>query len=117
MTLVSVTAYHSFGGHVEVSNTPTIRRLTPSCRHQLPRIALTPSDITFRVTHGRDGLGLVSELFPIGCVIAHVRISRTVPKRAPIPAVTPIARAPQKVTRIVGLAMFAPPALAPIVPS
>jgi hypothetical protein len=29
-TLVSVTAYHSFGGEVEVSNTPTIRRLTPS---------------------------------------------------------------------------------------
>jgi hypothetical protein len=39
MTLVSVTAYHSFGGEVEASNTPTIRRLTPSCRHQLPRIA------------------------------------------------------------------------------
>jgi hypothetical protein len=37
--LVSVTAYHSFGGEVEASNTPTIRRLTPSCRHQLPRIA------------------------------------------------------------------------------
>ena len=34
-TLVSVTAYHSFGGEVEASNTPTIRRLTPSCRHQL----------------------------------------------------------------------------------
>src|SRR6267154_1537023 len=41
MTLVSVTAYHSFGGEVEASNTPTIRRLTPSCRHQLPRIALS----------------------------------------------------------------------------
>src|SRR5439155_6254826 len=39
MTLVSVTAYHSFGGEVEASNTPTIRRLTPSCRHQLLRIA------------------------------------------------------------------------------
>ena len=26
--LVSVTAYHSFGGEVEASNTPTIRRLT-----------------------------------------------------------------------------------------
>jgi hypothetical protein len=38
-TLVSVMAYHSFGGEVEASNTPTIRRLTPSCRHQLPRIA------------------------------------------------------------------------------
>src|SRR5712691_5200547 len=39
-TLVSVTAYHSFGGEVEASNTPTIRRLTLSCRHQLSRIAL-----------------------------------------------------------------------------
>jgi hypothetical protein len=39
MTLVSGTAYHSFGGEVEASNTLTIRRLTPSCRHQLPRIA------------------------------------------------------------------------------
>jgi hypothetical protein len=44
MTLVSVTAYHSFGGEVEASNTPTIRRLTPSCRHQLPRIALRALD-------------------------------------------------------------------------
>jgi len=38
---VSVTAYHSFSGEVEASNTPTIRRLTPSCRHQLSPIALT----------------------------------------------------------------------------
>jgi hypothetical protein len=38
-TLVSVTAYHSFGGEVEASNTPTIRRLTPSCRLQLSPIA------------------------------------------------------------------------------
>jgi hypothetical protein len=36
---VLVTAYHSFGGEVEASNTPTIRRLTPLCRHQLLRIA------------------------------------------------------------------------------
>src|ERR1700719_3060724 len=39
-TLVSVTAYHSFGGEVEALNTPTIRRLTPSCRHQLSALAL-----------------------------------------------------------------------------
>src|SRR5215510_1553835 len=39
-TLVSVTAYHSFAGEVEASNTPTIRRLTPSHRHQLSPIAL-----------------------------------------------------------------------------
>src|SRR6202022_307626 len=37
--VVSVTAYHSFAGEVEALNTPTIRRLTPSCRHQLPPIA------------------------------------------------------------------------------
>jgi hypothetical protein len=35
-----VTAYHSFAGEVEASNTPTIRRLTPSRRHQLSSIAL-----------------------------------------------------------------------------
>jgi hypothetical protein len=28
-TLVSITAYHSFGGEVEASSTPTIRRLIP----------------------------------------------------------------------------------------
>jgi hypothetical protein len=39
-TLVSVMAYHSFSGEVEASNTPTIRRLTLSCRHQLSRITL-----------------------------------------------------------------------------
>jgi hypothetical protein len=31
---------HSFGGEVEALNTPTIRRLTPSCRHQLSALAL-----------------------------------------------------------------------------
>jgi hypothetical protein len=36
---VSVTAYHSFVGEVEASNTPTIRRLTLSRRHQLSPIA------------------------------------------------------------------------------
>jgi hypothetical protein len=36
---VSVTAYHSFGGEVEALNTPTIRRLTLSCRHQLLALA------------------------------------------------------------------------------
>jgi hypothetical protein len=36
---VSVTAYHSFAGEVEASNTPTIRRLTLSRRHQLSPIA------------------------------------------------------------------------------
>ena len=76
MTLVSVTAYHSFSGEVEALNTPTIRRLTPSRRHQLPRITQKPRacpesrtkreavdrilqiDPTFRVPNLRD-------LFPI----------------------------------------------------
>src|ERR1700680_1823896 len=39
-TLVSVTSYPSFGGEVEALNPPTIRRLTPSCRHQLSALAL-----------------------------------------------------------------------------
>src|SRR5436305_12017910 len=46
-TLLSVMAYHSFGGEVEASNTPTIRRLIPSCRHQLPRIAPCRNRDTF----------------------------------------------------------------------
>src|SRR6516225_1962351 len=46
-TLALVTAYHSFGGEVEASSTPTIRRLTPSCRHQLSLIARHPEAITF----------------------------------------------------------------------
>jgi DNA-binding winged helix-turn-helix (wHTH) protein len=32
-----VRAYHPFSGEVEASNTPTIRRLIPSCRRQLSR--------------------------------------------------------------------------------
>jgi hypothetical protein len=36
---VDNTAYHSFIGEVEALNTTTIRRLTPSCRHQLLAIA------------------------------------------------------------------------------
>jgi hypothetical protein len=41
ITLPSDTAYHSFIGEVEALNTTTIRRLTPSCRHQLLAIAQT----------------------------------------------------------------------------
>jgi hypothetical protein len=33
-------AYHSFGGEVEASNTPTIRRFILARRHQLSRISL-----------------------------------------------------------------------------
>ena len=42
MTLLSDTAY-SFIGEVEALNTTTIRRLTPSRRHQLLAIALRPA--------------------------------------------------------------------------
>ena len=49
-----------------------------------------------------------------------VRVLRSqiaLPTRAPIPAVSAIANAPQKVTLIVGLRTSAPPALAPTIPS
>jgi hypothetical protein len=36
--------YHPFGGEVEALNTPTIRRLTPSCRHQLSALAQRADD-------------------------------------------------------------------------
>jgi hypothetical protein len=42
--LVSLTGYHSFSGEVEASNTPTIRRLTPSCRQQLSPITLQATE-------------------------------------------------------------------------
>src|SRR3977135_3075233 len=62
--LVSVTAYPSFGGEVEALNTPTIRRLTPSCRHQLSALARSPwmpfalaelSGLATRGDHGTAG--------------------------------------------------------------
>src|ERR1700731_4015973 len=45
ITLLSDTAYHSFIGEVEASNTTTIRRLTPSRRHQLLAIAPGVADV------------------------------------------------------------------------
>jgi hypothetical protein len=56
-TLVSVTAYHSFSGEVEASNTSTIRRLIPSCRHQLSSIALddTSAMTEFEAFEARSG--------------------------------------------------------------
>src|SRR3954464_12125471 len=60
-TLVSTMAYHSFGGEVEALNTPTIRRLTPSCRHQLSRIArkvaLIAHDAMKQLIHRHPGIG------------------------------------------------------------
>src|SRR5438876_1975245 len=63
MTLVSVTAYHSFSGEVEASNTPTIRRLTPSCRHQLRHIAPLALLPTYQT---RRDVSRQRFLYPIG---------------------------------------------------
>src|SRR5262249_49215057 len=64
-TLASVTAYHSFAGEVEASNTPTIRRLTLLRRHQLSPIARLNCD---RVEHGcsvaRSGASPAQVLVP-----------------------------------------------------
>src|ERR1700693_618050 len=48
ITLLSDTAYHSFIGEVEALNTTTIRRLTPSRRHQLLAIAPVFPDAAFQ---------------------------------------------------------------------
>src|SRR5258705_1771901 len=53
-TLVSVWAYHSFSGEVEASNTPTIRSLIPSCRHQLSASSLV-GWLTNGASHGASG--------------------------------------------------------------
>src|SRR4029078_6876148 len=67
-TLVSVTAYHSFAGEVEALNTPTIRRLTPSRRHQLSTIA---PDCTESTSVGCYGLGRIAlyQMRLSGCVL------------------------------------------------
>ena len=44
------------------------------------------------------------------------QLQTAVPTIAPMPAVSPIAKAPQNVTLIIALATLAPPALAPIAP-
>src|SRR6516162_9327119 len=88
MTLLSDTAYHSFIGEVEALNTTTIRRLTPSCRHQL--LAIAPKQ------PGNGSLGTVEkppfygiELHPAGGSSAglltdvHARVIHQ--RRRPIP--------------------------------
>jgi hypothetical protein len=59
-----------FSGEVEALNTPTIRRLTPSGRHQLPRI--TPGPIASRTS--------VSVAFPRSSIRAAAARSKTVSK-------------------------------------
>src|SRR6185436_17925045 len=58
ITLLSDTAYHSFIGEVEASNTTTIRRLTPSCRHQLLAIALRDPDGSVWLSSVYDPVGI-----------------------------------------------------------
>ena len=60
----------------------------------------------------RDASGEVG-----GAIGKRGRLQTTLPKIAPIPAVSPIANAPQNVTRTVGFSKPAPPAFAPIAPS
>ncbi len=57
------TAYHSFGGEVEALNTPTIRRLTPSCRHQLS--ALAQAKVALAAIKGEKTLADLAQQFDI----------------------------------------------------
>jgi hypothetical protein len=66
ITLSWVTAYHSFGGEVEASNTPTIRRLTPSRRHQLSRIARAPATHCYSLHRQLFNLTLINDLYGTG---------------------------------------------------
>jgi hypothetical protein len=76
-TLVSVTAYHSFAGKVEVSNTPTIRRLTPSRRHQLSPIAPGTSSERSTVFSGFCAPALRGSRLPTQSATGTVRSGRT----------------------------------------
>src|SRR5439155_11448203 len=75
--------YHSFGGEVEALNTPTIRRLIFSCRHQLSALA-------FHVGAARGG-GLSSMISRRG-VARHPSVREARPvclRRAPTSTVEP----------------------------
>src|SRR4029077_10564799 len=58
ITLLSDTAYHSFIGEVEASNTTTIPPLPPSCRHQLLAIALRDPDGSVWLSSVYDPVGI-----------------------------------------------------------
>jgi hypothetical protein len=51
---------------VEASNTPTIRRLTPSHRHQLPRIALVEARLELARDEQKVVTAQVEKLTPYG---------------------------------------------------
>jgi hypothetical protein len=55
---------------VEALNTPTIRRLTPSCRHQLPRIAHPQNKLIYK------GTNVLIDLEPIDLPLAGNRKMR-----------------------------------------
>ncbi len=62
-------------------------------------------------------LNLVERLVPTGYRGADAIYPAATPNSRPTPAVTAIASAPQKTTRIVAGSSFAPPVLAPAAPS
>src|SRR6266403_3660124 len=80
MMLSLDTAYRSFGGEVEASNTPTICRLPDSRRHQLSAIALRT--VWFRQC-GPSPTGATLESSPIN-QIQIVRASRLLIRHRPI---------------------------------
>jgi hypothetical protein len=74
---------------VEASNTPTIRRLTPSCRHQLPRIApisgLTNGGSYIYYVKCQDGQGNTNATdYTISFTVAADTTSPTVNVTAPL---------------------------------
>src|SRR3954463_1326886 len=81
-TLSWIMACHSFGGEVEVSNTPPIRRLNPSRRHQLPRIALAEQEVSLM----HRAVLLAALLFIAGSCVTWAKDAP--PRLAPIRAVT-----------------------------
>jgi hypothetical protein len=78
ITLLSDTAYHSFIGEVEALNTTTIRRLTPSGRHQLLAIAPYGDHVAVSIFHAecRSRQTLFSTLHP-GFRMLKPRYSKT----------------------------------------
>src|SRR5215831_17628806 len=76
MMLSLDTAYHSFGGEVEASSTPTICRLSDSRRHQLPAIAPPALAPEYAQIHGTQRRAAIAGLFVFLIALALVRIRR-----------------------------------------
>src|ERR1700722_10290397 len=73
ITLLSDTAYHSFIGEVEALNTTTIRRLTPSRRHQL--LAIAHRNNGKSEGQGKDERIVDEQVVPLvlSCILGHER--------------------------------------------